>query len=208
MKKEEITDFLKGIFGVKEKKKTPLVLSVLNDVFPVLVSVIYVVIGAVCSLWHPLWIIFLTIPVYYSLVEAIKHKDANLFFFPGLVLAVYLILGFVGGWWHPGWVIFVAIPAYYTIVAIVKKKNYEPFIDFVVIAAVTVAYLIMGFVKDLWHPGWAIFFTLVLYWSIKESVKKYKRKNGGHICGGSEENKREQTSEGTVTIDPDDIDAD
>lgn len=42
--------------------------------YPVLVAAVYLTIGMLMSIWHPTWIIFLTIPIYYVIADAIKQK--------------------------------------------------------------------------------------------------------------------------------------
>ena len=36
--------------------------------YPIVVTIIYLLLGFVFNLWHPAWILFITIPVYYSIV--------------------------------------------------------------------------------------------------------------------------------------------
>ena len=66
--------------------------------------------------WSYGWIIFLTIPLYYTLVKAILMRKVKVFCYPVLVAMVYLIIGFAFNWWHPGWVLFLTIPLFYWIV--------------------------------------------------------------------------------------------
>lgn len=80
------------------------------------IMVVYLVIGLVWNAWHPGWIVFLMIPVWYSLVEAVQKKDARRFAYPVLAAMVYLYLGLFESLWHPGWVVFLTIPLYYSIV--------------------------------------------------------------------------------------------
>jgi multidrug efflux pump subunit AcrB len=44
--------------------------------YPVLVAFVYLVIGFLYNLWHPGWILFLTVPFYYWIVSIIDH-DLN-----------------------------------------------------------------------------------------------------------------------------------
>lgn len=60
------------------------------------------------------WLVFLTVPLYHSLVSAITHRNPLHFAYPVLVTLVFLCLGLYGGWWHPGWVVFLTIPLYYS----------------------------------------------------------------------------------------------
>ena len=89
----------------------------LSACYPVLVTIAYLLFGSfnICGGWAFGWIIFLTIPLYYSLIEAISKRDPKLFAYPVFAVIAFLILGFVWNLWHPGWVLFVTIPVYYAI---------------------------------------------------------------------------------------------
>ena len=85
--------------------------------FPALVVLIYLLLGIFGHWWHPGWLVFCTIPLYYALVGGNgRNWDGA---FPILVVLIYLLLGFFGHWWHPGWLIFFTIPLYY----ILKKEH-------------------------------------------------------------------------------------
>lgn len=43
--------------------------------YPVLVITVYLTIGMFMSIWHPTWIMFLTIPIYYIIADALKPKQ-------------------------------------------------------------------------------------------------------------------------------------
>ncbi len=91
-----------------------------------LVAIIaYLVLGFSLKLWHPLWLIILTIPAYYLTAWAFlaKTKKKMLLMLPVYLYAViiFLILGLVLNLWHPMWLIFICIPAYYWYVAFMKK---------------------------------------------------------------------------------------
>ena len=90
--------------------------------------------------------------------------------FPLLIAVIYVFIGVLTGAWHPTWLIFLLIPAYYGVVAFLSHKNdgstkdvlrYFPFPTIVIIL-----YLIMGFVFNLWHPGWLIFLLIPLYYAM------------------------------------------
>lgn len=104
--------------------------------FPVLVSAVYLLMGFLWDMWHPGWIIFLTVPLYYAVVNAFTggwRGFAKSFPFPLVLAAVYLIMGFVWNLWHPGWLIFFLIPLYYPIVSAIRRsrraKSGEPYDD-------------------------------------------------------------------------------
>lgn len=91
--------------------------------YPLVVLLAYFLLGVFCNLWWIAWILFLTIPLYYTLIDAIVKRDANHFAYPVLVVAVYLWLGMAQGLWHPWWVLFLTIPIYYGIVSLFKKDE-------------------------------------------------------------------------------------
>lgn len=115
---KEETEEKTGIYAEKGKK-------MLKFPFPFLVIIAYLVLGFLCNLWHPGWLIFLTIPAYYQYAGACftKNKKGFLLALPVVELAVilYLLSGFLFGLWHPMWIIFLALPIYYWVIAIKKK---------------------------------------------------------------------------------------
>jgi len=86
--------------------------------YPVIIFVLYMILGALFRWWHPTWILFLTIPIYYTMMP-MKGKwenDKQMFLafpFPVFITIIYLLIGFRFGWWHPGWVLYLTIPLYY-----------------------------------------------------------------------------------------------
>lgn len=65
--------------------------------------------------WALSWICFLTIPLYYTLGDAIFKKKASHFCYPVLVVIAYILFGYfnVCGGWTFGWIAFLTIPVYY-----------------------------------------------------------------------------------------------
>lgn len=101
--------------------------SMLKFPFPLVVIVVYLVFGFVWHLWHPAWLIFLFIPIYYHLAGAltIRGKKARALTMPvpEIIVLVYLTLGFLAHLWNPSWILFLLIPLYYWIVACFYKPN-------------------------------------------------------------------------------------
>ena len=85
--------------------------------YPIICALAYLLCGFydVFGGWELSWIIFVTVPVYYTLVEAIYDKKFTKFAYPVLCAFVYLYLGLYQGNWHPSWVIFVTVAIYYPI---------------------------------------------------------------------------------------------
>lgn len=90
--------------------------------FPLVVAALYLFLGAFFNFWHPSWMMFLSIPMYYTTIEAVRKKDLNIFCFPVLVVFVYLAAGFLLNLWHPAWILFMTIPFYYWLINIKKSK--------------------------------------------------------------------------------------
>ena len=107
--------------STKEKKKTKFWLEL---PYPIICTVLYLLFGFLDILggWHPAWIIFVTIPIYYSLVEAIYKKKATVFNYAVLTVVIYLVLGCYFNNWHPSWLVFVTVPIYYPIASALDKK--------------------------------------------------------------------------------------
>lgn len=91
--------------------------------FPVasIITIVYLILGVFFGAWHPGWMLFLLIPIWYSLVEAVKKRNAHCFAYPVFVTLLYLCVGFFFGMWHPGWMVFLTIPVYYSIVAYIRN---------------------------------------------------------------------------------------
>lgn len=87
--------------------------------FPMFLVILiaYLVIGCVWNAWHPGWLLFLLLPIWHSLVEAIEKKNANCFAYPVLATLIFFALGIFWFAWHPGWVVFLTIPLYYSLVS-------------------------------------------------------------------------------------------
>ena len=76
--------------------------------YPVAVAFAYLVLGCLYNLWHPGWILFLTIPLYY--LPAAQRTPLRLLCNPVMVTIIYLLLGCFYNLWHPGWLVFLLIP--------------------------------------------------------------------------------------------------
>ena len=79
----------------------------------------------VCGGWALSWIIFITIPIFNSLIEAIYNKRFSEFSYAVFTVFAYLYIGLYHGVWHPGWVIFLTIPIYYPIAYAIDRKVKE-----------------------------------------------------------------------------------
>lgn len=88
--------------------------------------IVFLILGFSSKLWHPSWMIFLTIPAYYLTAWAFcsKTKKKMLLKLPVYlyVIILYILMGFTASLWHPMWILFLLIPAYYWYVSFMKKQ--------------------------------------------------------------------------------------
>lgn len=91
--------------------------------FGVLIFVGYLIYAVLTGFWHPAWIILLSIPLFDSLVSAIRKRKLSRFAYPLLTFMVFLAVGFTYDIWHPTWVIFLTIPCFYMIAHYLEKRK-------------------------------------------------------------------------------------
>lgn len=118
---EEIKNTEKGnTVRVKVSRPTKFWLEI---PYPIICVIAYLIFGFcnICGGWALSWVIFVTIPIYYSFVEAIYKRRFSEFAYPVFTAFVYLVLGLYFGNWHPSWIIFVTIPVYYPIANALDK---------------------------------------------------------------------------------------
>lgn len=178
------------------KAPTPFWVVLLNTLFPTISAVVYVCLGVFMKIWHPTWLIFFLIPLYYSLCEAIEKKNMNCFAYPVLIVGVYLLLGFLHTpYFRTCWVIIFTIPVYYFISVAVKKRSVEWIFNCIVPILCIAAYLLLGFLGGWWHPGWVVFFAIPLYYQTVAAVKKYRkeRKNADYYSSGKSDHSKVET---------------
>ncbi|MGI5899765.1 MAG: helix-turn-helix transcriptional regulator [Christensenellales bacterium] len=110
----------------------------LDGVYPVLVVALFLFLGFAFNLWNPAWILFLTIPLYYTMTPGIrmlsrirsgeentsplravkKMLDGS---YPILVAFAFLLTGTLTRYWHPAWMWFLTIPLYYVLMPAIVK---------------------------------------------------------------------------------------
>lgn len=92
--------------------------------YPIICTIAYLIcgFGNYFGGWGLSWVIFVTIPIYYSLIEAIYKRRFCEFAYPVFAAFVYLVLGLYYGNWHPSWLVFVTIPIYYPIASALDRK--------------------------------------------------------------------------------------
>lgn len=116
-----------GHFHIEIDKPKNKVKFWLEVPYAIICTIAYLVFGFtnICGGWALSWIIFITIPIYYSLVEAIYKKKLSEFAYPVLTAFAYLYMGLYHGNWHPSWIVFITIPVYYPIAEAIDRKIRE-----------------------------------------------------------------------------------
>ena len=111
-----------------EKEKSGFVKFLYAFPYPIAAAIAFFLLGALADAWWIAWILFCTIPVYYSVVTCIHKRRFNPFAYAVFATCIYLFIGMAYSLWHPGWVIFLTIPLYHSIAscidnAIEKREN-------------------------------------------------------------------------------------
>ncbi len=110
------------VIGDEESEKKSTLARILNAVpYAIIATIAFFLLGAFLNAWSVAWILFCTIPVYYSIVECIKKRRFTPFAYPVFATCVFLFIGMQFSIWHPSWVIFLTIPVYYPIAYEIDK---------------------------------------------------------------------------------------
>lgn len=116
--------------------------SIIAFCYPLFCTFVYFFIGGfldvifrysdVSRYWYEfMWLIFLTIPLFYTAIPAIRKRNPLIFCYPVLCVIVYVGVGMLLRWiwssnlwfatmWMP---IFMTIPIYYIVISHYRKKN-------------------------------------------------------------------------------------
>jgi len=95
-----------------------------NLPYPILITVIYLLWGFLTDDgWAIGWTLFVTIPVYSSIIECIRVKRITPFCYPVFVTFIFLLFGMLYSVWHPLWVIYLTIPIFYSVAPEIDKAK-------------------------------------------------------------------------------------
>lgn len=94
--------------------------------FPIILVILYIALSMIFDIWHPLWIVFLTLPMYYRFAIACKANNKKVFMLlmpvPEFIVTVFLLLGIFTGAWGYACILFIIIPLYYWLAMFIKSK--------------------------------------------------------------------------------------
>lgn len=60
--------------GYAERRR---VSDALRNAYPILAALVFFILGVCFNLWHPGWLVFVTIPIFYGMLEAFNHRASN-----------------------------------------------------------------------------------------------------------------------------------
>ncbi len=106
------------------KRRTRLT-DVLDGVYVILTVIAFFVWGSVFDGWKIAWTLFITIPIFTSIVSCVRKRRVGKFNFPCFVAFIYLLFGMIFNIWHPLWVIFLLVPAFYPIARVIDSSIKE-----------------------------------------------------------------------------------
>ncbi len=89
--------------------------------YPIITVAAFLAIGFLSDGWDWAWTLFLTIPVYYSLVDVIIKRRLAAFAMPVFITFLYCLLGMLYDLWHPLWLLYLLIPVYYPIAEAIDR---------------------------------------------------------------------------------------
>ena len=91
--------------------------------YPILITAVYLLLGFTINAWDWAWTFYVTIPLYYSLISAFKHRSLQKVDITCLCSFIFLLFGMLYKCWNPLWIIFLLIPIYYPIASVIDKAR-------------------------------------------------------------------------------------
>ena len=91
--------------------------------YPIVVTIAYLLWGFLADGWAVGWTLYVTIPVYYSIIDCIRRRKLSPFCYPVFVAFVYLLMGMAWGMWHPWWILFITVPIFYPIAKAIDNRK-------------------------------------------------------------------------------------
>lgn len=73
--------------------------------------------------WSVAWLLFLLVPLYYSVIEVVRSKDLSKLAFPVIPAGIFVGIGMFTHIWHPTWIVFLTIPVFYCVIEGIKKSK-------------------------------------------------------------------------------------
>lgn len=91
--------------------------------YPIVVTIAYLLWGFLADGWAIGWTLYITIPVYYSVIDCIRRRRLTSFCYPVFIAFTYLLMGMAWDMWHPWWILFISIPVFYPIAKAIDRRK-------------------------------------------------------------------------------------
>lgn len=91
--------------------------------YPIVVTIAYLLWGFLADGWAVGWTLYVTIPVYYSIIDCIRRRKLSPFCYPVFIAFVYVLMGMAWDMWHPWWILFISIPVFYPIANAIDRRK-------------------------------------------------------------------------------------
>lgn len=93
--------------------------------FPIIITALFLGWGfsGLWGGWSTAWLLFLLVPLYYSIIEVVRSKDLSKLAFPVIPAGIFVGIGMITHIWHPTWIVFLTIPVFYCIVDVINKNK-------------------------------------------------------------------------------------
>lgn len=108
--------------GTEADKKRKVLRALHSLPYPVFVTIVFLLWGFLLDGWGIAWTVFITIPVYYSVIDCFRVKKLSHFAYPVFITFIYCFIGMQWDGWHPWWILYVTVPVYYAIAAAIDRK--------------------------------------------------------------------------------------
>ena len=175
-----------------EKKAKKIPATLLDKLYPFIIVILFVFF-CINGWAHPMWMFFLTIPVYYIISDAYKkHRAGKTTFMkavmsifdgilPFAVVFLYIAWSSIFGHWHLTWMFFLLIPIYYIFSAALKKlaSGRLSFIGAAIFflngsfpIIITMLFFLTGYLFGF-HLSWILFLLIPVYYITADHFKKH-----------------------------------
>lgn len=95
--------------------------------FSIFVIALYFTLSILFHMWHPFWIVFMAIPIFYRFAVACKANNKRVFALllpiPEIIVTLYLLAGILFGIWKYTSILFLLIPLYFWLVPFITRKR-------------------------------------------------------------------------------------
>lgn len=141
----------------------------ITALMPFISLVVFFVLGFGFELWHPGWLVFLSIPIVAIIVNAFDKTTMTglVALSPFIALIVYLIMGFGYNLWHPGWLVFLMIPILGVFSGYKQKRMISLLVSISPFLCI-IAVVLIGTYTGMWNPYWLLFMIIPMLGMLHE----------------------------------------